>query len=138
MIGLEVVLGLGSKLIDNLFPDKQKADEAKLKLFELQQQGVLADLQATTQLALKQGEVNVEEAKNSNLFVSGWRPAVGWVCALAFGAKFIGGPFLFVLGQFTGHTIVLPPIDMVEMLPILVGMLGLGAYRSYDKKNGTG
>jgi hypothetical protein len=131
---IDGLLGLSTALIDRVFPDKAKADEAKLKVLELHQTGELALLTANTQLALKQGEINVEEAKSEHLFKSGWRPAVGWCCALAFFAKYIGGPGLFVLAQYTGHHVELPPIDMVEMMPVLLGMLGLGALRSYEKK----
>ena len=77
--------------------------------------------------------VNQEEAKSDNLFISGWRPAVGWVCVAAFAAKYLGGPTIFVAAQFFAKTITLPPIDMTEMLPILLGMLGMGTLRSMDK-----
>lgn len=127
------ILELGTALIDRIFPDKIKADEAKLKLLELQQNGELALLQADTQLALKQGDINVEEAKSESLFKSGWRPGLGWICVGAFGAKFLGGPLVFVLAQFFGIHIELPPIDMTEMLPILLGMLGLSTLRTYEK-----
>jgi hypothetical protein len=127
------LLSLGSKLIDHLLPDPKAAAEAKLKLLELEQNGDLAILSADTQIAVQQGKVNEVEAASESFFVKGWRPAVGWVCVAAFAAKYIGGPFLFVLAQFTDHSIVLPPIDMTEMLPILVGMLGLGGYRTWEK-----
>lgn len=130
---IDGVLTLGTALIDRIFPDKVKADEAKLRLLELQQQGALAELSATTALALKQGDINVEEAKSESLFKSGWRPGLGWICVGAFGAKFLGGPLLFVVAQFFQITIELPPIDMTEMLPILIGMLGLGTLRTYEK-----
>lgn len=130
---IDGVLGLGTALVERLFPDKLKQDEAKLKLLELQMSGELAILQSQTTLAIKQGEINVEEAKSSSLFVSGWRPFVGWTCGLGFFAKFLGGPVIFMIAQFTGHTIELPPIDLSEMLPLLAGMLGLGALRTYEK-----
>lgn len=129
----EGILSLGTKIIDSLFPNKAEADAAKLKLLELQQSGELAQLAADTQLATSQANINLEEAKSDNLFVSGWRPGVGWVCVVAFAAKYIGGPLLFVIAQFVNHPIILPPIDMTEMLPILLGMLGLGTLRSMDK-----
>ncbi len=128
-----LLLGVGAKLIDNLFPDPKQKAEAQLALFKLQQDGVLAHLASDTQLASKQAEINIEEAKSDSLFKSGWRPAVGWVCACTFAAKYIGGPLLFVVAQFWGMNIVLPDIDMVELMPVLIGMLGLGAYRTFEK-----
>lgn len=130
---IDGVLGLGTALIDRLFPDKAKADEAKLRLLELQQTGELKLLEAETAIALKQGDINVAEAQSGNWFASTWRPALGWVCVLAFAAKFVGGPSLYVLAQYTGHHVDLPPIDMTEMLPILIGMLGLGTLRTVEK-----
>ncbi len=121
------------KVVDKIIPDPAAKAEAQLKLLQLQQTGELAELTADTDLAKGQMAINQEEAKSDNLFVSGWRPAVGWVCVAAFAAKYIGGPALFVLSQYFGITLVLPPIDMTEMLPILVGMLGLGTLRSMDK-----
>ena len=137
LTGIGSLFNFGSKLVDKLFPDPEKAQEAKIELFKLQQNGELALLASQTDLAKGQLAVNVEEAKNSNFFVSGWRPSVGWVCSAAFAAKYLIGPLVFVVAQAINHPIVLPVIDMTEMLPILIGMLGLGAYRSYDKKNGT-
>jgi hypothetical protein len=128
------IFTIGSKLIDRFFPDKVAADAAKLQLLEMNQKGELAVLAAETGLATKQAEINIEEAKHENVFVSGWRPFIGWVCGFSFGAKYLGGPLVFVIAQFTDHPIVLPDIDMFEMMPLLFGMLGLGAYRSYDKK----
>lgn len=130
---IDGLLGLGTTLIDKLIPDKAKADEAKLRLLELQQSGELALLQAETAVALKQGDINVEEARSGNPFAATWRPALGWVFVLAFAAKFIGGPSLYLLAQYTGHTVVLPPIDLTEMLPILIGMLGLSGLRTVEK-----
>lgn len=133
-ITLTGLFSIGSKLIDRFFPDKAASDAAKLELLKMTQTGELAQLAADTNLATKQADINIEEAKSDHFFVAGWRPAVGWVCALAFFAKYIGGPAVFVAAQFISKTIILPEIDMFEMMPILLGMLGLGAYRSYDKK----
>ena len=73
---ISAALDLGTTLINKLFPDPAQAADAKLKLLELQQSGELAVMTAQT-------DINKEEAKNASLFVSGWRPAIGWVCALA-------------------------------------------------------
>lgn len=123
------------KVVDKIIPDPAAKAEAQLKLLQLQQSGELAELSAETDLMKGQMAVNQEEAKSENLFVSGWRPAVGWTCVAAFAAKYLGGPAIFVFAQFFDKTIVLPPIDMIELLPILLGMLGLGTLRSMDKWN---
>lgn len=126
-------------IVDKIIPDPQAKAEAQLKILQMQQTGELKQLEADVALAQGQVDINKIEAASDSLFKSGWRPAVGWVCVAAFAAKFIGGPFLFVLAQFIPDMkpVVLPPIDMTEMLPLLVGMLGLGSLRSWDKKNGV-
>jgi len=89
------------------------------------------------ELAKAQIEVNKEEAKSSSMFVSGWRPAVGWICATGMGFNFICVP----LGNFgcalAGVDISLPALDLSEMMPVLMGMLGLGAMRSFEKTKGV-
>lgn len=125
------------QLLDKLLPDKTAADQAKVKLLELAQQGELAALQADVTLATAQTDVNKIEAASNRLFVSGWRPFVGWICGMAVGFKFIGGPLLFMIGQATGHPVTLPNIATDELWPLLLGMLGLGAYRTVEKVKGA-
>lgn len=127
---------LGS-VVDKLFPDPKAAADAKLEVMRLAQTGELAQLNADLQLATGQMEINKVEAANSSLFVSGWRPMVGWTCACAFAFKYIGGPTLFMVAQAFGHTLTMPVIDTTEMMPLLFGMLGLGAYRTYEKAKGV-
>lgn len=124
-------------VLDKIFPDKTAAEAAKVRLVELAQQGELAKLTADTQLATAQADINKIEAASNRLFVAGWRPAVGWICALAVGFKFIGGPLLFMIGQAVGHPVDLPRIDTEELWPLLLGMLGLGAFRTVEKVKGA-
>lgn len=124
-------------ILDKIFPDKTAAEAAKVRLVELAQQGELARLQADTQLATAQAEINKIEAASSSLWTSGWRPAVGWICALAVGFKFIGGPLLFVIGQAVGHPVELPKIETEELWPLLLGLLGLGSLRTWEKVKGA-
>ncbi len=121
------------ELLDKILPDKTAADAAKVKLVELAQQGELAKLQADTTLATAQTEINKVEAASTRLFVAGWRPFVGWICGLAVAFKFIGGPLLFMVAQALGHPVDLPKIETEELWPLLLGMLGLGSLRSYEK-----
>ena len=128
---------LGKGLIDRLFPDPAAAAAAKMKLFEMQQNGELAALAAETDLAKAQIGVNAVEGSNTNLFVAGWRPFVGWTCGAAFAYKFVFAPALIFGLAAIGKPLLLPPIDLNDMMPILVGMLGLGAMRTAEKIKGA-
>ena len=78
-------------------------------------------------------EVNKVEAGHTSKFVSGWRPFTGWICATALGYHYILQPLLtFVLYSF-GNEIVLPTFDMTTLTTVLLGMLGLGGMRSFEK-----
>lgn len=124
-------------LLDKLFPDPAAANAAKLQVMQMAQNGELAQLNADLQVATGQIDVNKVEASNSSLFVSGWRPAVGWTCAAAFAFKFIGGPLLVFVAGYFGHQITLPVMDFTEMSTILMGMLGIGALRTVEKVKGV-
>lgn len=123
------VLDIGGKLIDRLWPDPTEKAKAQLELFRLQQSGEL-------QIISGQLDINKEEAKNASIFVSGWRPAVGWMCVAACGWNWIGMSIINTAAQFLAHPVVLKPADISEMLPILVGMLGIGGFRTIEKLNG--
>lgn len=138
LTGLGSLFDFGGKLIDKLFPDPQKAQEAKIELFKLQQNGELAQLAADTAIATGQMEINKVEAASSSLFVSGWRPSIGWVCSAAFAMNFVIGPLAtFSALAITGKAIPWPTLDTATMLPVLLGLLGLGAMRSTEKIKGV-
>jgi hypothetical protein len=127
---ITAALDLGGKLIDHFFPDAAQAAQAKLELIKLQQSGDLAIMTAQT-------DINKTEASSGSTFTSGWRPFVGWVCAAAFAIQFVIGPLAEWTGILIGHPAKLPQMDMSTMMPLLLGMLGLGGLRSYDKQAGT-
>ena len=133
---ITILLGIGSKVIDKIWPDPVQRDAAKLELLKLQQSGELAQLSAETNLMIEQIKVNQEEAKHTSVFVSGWRPGVGWVCVAACGWNWIGLPIVKLGLEIYGHPINLSPADLTEMLPVLMGMLGLGGLRTIEKLNG--
>jgi hypothetical protein len=125
------------KVFDRIFPDKQQAAEAKLKLIELQQTGELAQLTADTELAKGQLAINQVEAASDDKFARRARPFIMWVCGVAFAYHFIIQPLLvFAMAAF-GYTIPLPAFDMDALNTVLMGLLGLGGMRSFDKLKGT-
>ena len=115
-----------SGLLDKFIEDK---DQRALLAHEI---ATLADKQANEQ-AVAQIELNKVEAAHQSMFVAGWRPAVGWVCALAMLLNFILIPFINLGMEFAGADIRLDLIEMDTMMPVLLGMLGLGGMRSYEK-----
>tara|TARA_R100001463_G_scaffold470_2_gene2119 strand:- start:573 stop:944 length:372 start_codon:yes stop_codon:yes gene_type:complete len=78
-------------------------------------------------------EVNKVEAGSSSLFVSGWRPFVGWTCGVALCYHFVLQPFLMFVLSSTGNPMELPTFDMTTLTTVLMGMLGLGGLRTYEK-----
>lgn len=83
---------------------------------------------------LGQLEINKVEASNPSLLVSGWRPGVGWVCVAALGYQFVLSPLLrFVAVICMDSPPVFPVLDSGQLTPILLGMLGLGGLRTYEK-----
>ena len=86
---------------------------------------------------MAQIEVNKEEAKHRTVFVAGWRPFIGWTCGVALAYTYVLQPILvFGLAQ-AGYLIELPKMDLGEMMPVLMGMLGLGGLRTFEKFKGV-
>lgn len=127
---ISVLLDIGGKVIDKIWPDPAQAASAKFELFKLQQSGELEQMAG-------QMKINAEEAKSASVFVSGWRPFIGWVCGMACAWNWIGLSIAKLILQVAGSAIVLAPASIEEMLPVLMGMLGLGAYRTFEKVKGV-
>jgi hypothetical protein len=131
------ILRIGAGLLDKIIPDPKLRYEAQQRMLELAQKGELAVLDAEKSVALAQIDVNKTEAASPDLFRGGWRPAVGWVCVLAIGYSFLLRPLLPWMVTVAGTTVPpLPPLDMVDLMTILGGILGLGGFRTYERVKG--
>jgi hypothetical protein len=86
---------------------------------------------------LAQIELNKAEAQHASIFVAGWRPCVGWICAIALGYHFILSPILDTILALSGYTITLPEFEFGQLSTILMGMLGLGGLRTFEKMKGV-
>ena len=127
---IDKLIGPVTGLLDKFIPDA----DTKAKLAH--EVATMAQEHAQ-ELAKGQMEINAVEAANSNVFVSGWRPFIGWTCGLGMFGNFITIPFSnFVLALF-GIDIVIPLVPLETMMPVLMGMLGLGVMRTYEKKSGV-
>ena len=127
---VSALLDIGGKVFDRVFPDPAQAANAKLELMKLQQSGEL------TQIA-GQMEINKVEAASSSIFVSGWRPAIGWICGAGFAVQFVIGPLAEWGSALAGHPVKFPTMDTGTMMPLLLGMLGLGGMRTAEKIQGV-
>ena len=92
---------------------------------------------AAVTLVQGQLEINKVEAGSTSTFVSGWRPAIGWICGMACAWNWIGLPVAKLGLSLWGHPIELAPADLAEMMPVLLGMQGLGGLRTLEKVNGV-
>jgi hypothetical protein len=121
--GLAEVSELANIVIGRIWPDKTEAEKQQLAAAVMVIQGQL--------------DINKEEAKSPSLFVSGWRPALGWICGTACAWNWVGLPIAKLGLALYGVTIELSPADVSEMMPILLGMLGLTGFRSLEKIKGV-
>lgn len=113
-----------SSILDKIFPDKTEADKAKAKLLELQMNGEL-------QQVMGQIDINKVEASHQNLFVSGWRPSVGWVCSAALAYEYTVRPLLITFGLNAA------PIEVDTLNTLLFALLGVAGLRTIDKIKGV-
>ena len=127
---ISAALDLGNTLISRIFPDPAQAADAKLKLLELQQSGELSVMTAQT-------DINKVEASNLSIFVSGWRPAIGWVCALALAYQYLLKPL--VMGILPNFGIAIAPLPGLDdnLWQLMMGMLGMGGLRTMEKMQGV-
>jgi len=132
---LDSLLDLGKSAIDKIWPDPIKRAEEYRKLEELRQAGDLAVMQAEVQLLTGQMQINLKEAEHSSIFVSGWRPFVGWCGGFAFAYSTIVEPIMRFVANVNGYTGEFPVLSDDLTMQILLGMLGLGMMRTFEKKN---
>jgi hypothetical protein len=89
------------------------------------------------ELAKGQIEVNKAEAASGSIFKGGWRPFIGWVCGGAFAYHFVLQPIIVFAVLAAGVDLPpLPQFDMASLMTVMMGMLGLGGLRTYEKQKG--
>ena len=127
---IDKLIGPVTGLLDKFIEDKDQ--KAKLA----HEVATMAQRHAQ-ELAKGQLEVNKAEAQHKSLFVSGWRPAVGWCCVFGMMGNYMVIPFTNFVLALLKIDVVVPLIDTATMMPVLMGMLGLGAMRTYEKRTGV-
>jgi len=129
MIG--ALIGPVTELLDKFIEDKDAKNQLAHDL------STMAEKHAQ-ELAKGQIEINKIEAAHKSVFVAGWRPFVGWVCGIALAWHFILSPLtIFVVALIGAAIPTLPEFDMSSLLTVLMGMLGLGGLRTFEKFKGV-
>ena len=132
--GLGSIFDFGGKIIDKIFPDKDAADRAKLEMLKLQQAGEFKEMELAFESAKAQMKINEIEAANQNVFVSGWRPAVGWVCVAAYCYNYVAMPLIVWFATWYDKAAPsMITLDTGELTTLLFGMLGIGTLRTFEK-----
>ena len=127
---IQALIGPATKLLGKFIEDKDTKQKIALEI------RTMAEKHAQ-QLALAQIELNKAEAQSGSLFKGGWRPAVGWTCAIAFLYHFILKDLIIFGCAMAGVVLPeLPTFDMGSLMTVLMGMLGLGGLRSFEKYKG--
>ncbi|MEZ5690289.1 MAG: holin family protein [Rickettsiales bacterium] len=122
-----------SELLDKIIPDPLEREKAQSELLKYERAAELEKLKMALSADLNQSEINKIEATNSNIFISGWRPFIGWVCGIAFAYHFIIQPVLVFIIAGSGGKIELPSFNMEALSTVLMGMLGLSGLRTIEK-----
>lgn len=127
---IDLLIGPVSSLLDKFIPD---ADERH----RLAHQIATMSERHRHEVNKAQMEINKTEAAHKSLFVAGWRPALGWTFALGIAGNYILIPMANFALALSDSPITIPLIDLETMMPVLIGMLGLGGMRTLEKTKGV-
>ena len=127
---LELLIAPVASLLDKFIPDVDEKNKLAHEIATLSER-------YAHELSKEQISVNKVEAAHKSIFVSGWRPAVGWTCCFGLASQYCIIPMSNFGLAVSGVEIVVPSLDLSEMMPVLMGMLGLGAMRTYEKTMGV-
>ena len=128
----QAVVPIVGSLIERLFPDPADQEKAKLELFKMEQEGRLAELTASKDIALAQIDTNKTEAATGNMFIGGWRPFIGWTCGVAVGYQYVLHPILawYAMSNSLPTPPTVPSDDLFELVMLMLGVAGL---RTFEK-----
>jgi len=124
---LTALIGPATKLLGKFIEDKDVKNKLAHEI------ATMAENHAQ-ELAKGQLEINKAEAQHKSLFVAGWRPFIGWTCGIALAWHFVIAPFIMFVCAYLNVVIPeLPQFDMGSLMTVLMGMLGLGGLRTFEK-----
>jgi len=128
---LDKLLGGGGikaigNIVDEVFTSEDERNQAKISIQKIE-----------ARLKEKQMDINAVEAGHRSIFIAGWRPALGWISALSVGYVYLFQPFIVMGLKIAGSDVELPTLDLSQLMPLILGMLGLGGLRTIEKAKGV-
>ena len=124
----------GKELIDEFYTSDEERASANLQQYQAETERLKVEQQGVA----GQQAINLEEAKHPSVFVAGWRSGVGWVCLAGFAYNYIVYPFMLWGVAIWAPDVEPPPaIDTGPMMTLLMGLLGIGSLRTYEKMKGV-
>lgn len=137
VFGLDDIIASGLKIIDKFIPDPEAKARANLEMMQIKQAEAFKEMEVALQEQQMQADINKVEAASDNIFVAGPRPFIMWICGVAFGLQFVLFPMMVFIAQFFGKMVQTPLLPMEALMTVLLGTLGLGGYRSWEKIKGV-
>ena len=113
-------------IVDEVFTSEDERNQAKISIQKIE-----------ARLKEKQMDINAVEAGHRSIFIAGWRPALGWISALSVGYVYLFQPFIVMGLKIAGSDVELPTLDLSQLMPLILGMLGLGGLRTIEKAKGV-
>ena len=113
-------------IVDEVFTSEDERNQAKISIQKIE-----------ARLKEKQMDINAVEAGHRSIFIAGWRPALGGISALSVGYVYLFQPFIVMGLKIAGSDVELPTLDLSQLMPLILGMLGLGGLRTFEKAKGV-
>ena len=127
---IQALIGPVTGLLDKFIEDKDAKNAMAHEIATMAER-------AAHEAAMAQVEVNKAEAQHRSIFVAGWRPFIGWTCGIALAYHFVLAPLIvFGVAWFGAEIPEIPTFDMDSLMTVLLGMLGLGGMRTFEKAKG--
>lgn len=127
---LQALIGPVTGLLDKFIEDKDQKNALAHEIATMAEK-------SAHEAAMAQILTNREEAKHKSIFVAGWRPSIGWCCSIALFWHFVLQPITIFAAGFAGYELPpLPQFDMDSLMTVLLGLLGLGGLRTFEKTKG--
>lgn len=135
---VDFLVGPVLNAIEKYIPDPQQKAQAQIELLKLQQDAQFKELDAAVSMANSQTEVNKAEASSGNAYAASWRPTIGYIVACALGYYYVVHPLLQWALVLTHSALKAPDLVLDDhMWELILGMLGLGGMRTFEKIKGA-